>query len=148
MLEILPLLIFLSGSAMGSRIVDVSRDPRFQDGYRVGQTYRLRTSGFVVKPLANGDWQLWTPADQSAEPSSTAVAVPAGSTVRINRLGYLYDDYHPPLPGGQAEIMYAYGTLTLASGSQWPQPVMVLPLLRNPKSVPGTSVQVYPVDGE
>ncbi|HUB26752.1 MAG TPA: hypothetical protein VL992_15105 [Tepidisphaeraceae bacterium] len=142
------ILLCLSGCAMGKRIVDVSNDPRFQGGYRVGQTYRLRTSGFLVTPSPGETWELWTAAEEAAEPSSTAVAVPAGSTVRIVRLGYLYDDYHPPVTGGQLEMLFAYGRLKFGSRMEFPSQVLVLPKLRDAETVPGTSVQVFPVDGE
>jgi len=131
---------------MGTHIVDVSNDPRFQGGYRVGQIYRLRSNGYLVQPLPGGDWELWTPAELAQQPSSTAQFVPAGSTVRIDRLGYLYDDYHPPVAGGQLELLLAYGTVTLPSGIALPKTVVVLPLLRDARTVAGTSVQVYPVD--
>jgi hypothetical protein len=140
--------LFVSGCAMGKRIVDVSNDPRFQGGYRVGQTYRLRASGFLVKAATADGWELWTAAEEAAEPSPTAIAVPAGATVRIERLGYLYDDYHPPVTGGQLEMLFAYGRLTFASGAEFPNDVLVLPKLRDAETVPGTSVQVFPVDGE
>lgn len=140
--------IFLTGCAAGTHIVDVSHDPHFAGGYEVGHIYRLRTTGFLVQPLTNGEWELWTPADESRQPSPTAIEIPAGSTIRIDRLGYLWDDNHPPIPGGPVELMLAYGTLTDASGKQWPQTVVVLPATHGGRVVEGTTVQVYPADGE
>jgi hypothetical protein len=60
------------------------------------------------------------PDSQSQESSSwTQLAkIPAGSTIRIERLRYSYFSYFPPFPPGGSVVLYAYGTLRTPS-AEW-----------------------------
>jgi hypothetical protein len=121
--------------------VDVTRDSRFQGGYRAGQVYRLKSDGYLVE-WGDGGLELWTAAEAAGH--SEAIHVPAGSTLRIERLGYLFNPEHPPVAGGTTEMIWAYGTLTSPDGKSWE--VTVLPAVTGGRPVAGTSLVVYPVD--
>jgi hypothetical protein len=129
--------ILITGCANGPYIVDVSNDARFQAGYRPGEVWRLRADGYLVNSRDEG-------LELSAIGEPDAVRVPAGSTVRIERLGYLFNSEHPPVAGGPTEIVLAYGTLTDPNGEK--RDVAVLPALHDGHQVEGTSLVVYPPD--
>lgn len=133
--------MFLAGCSGTIGVIDVTGDPRFGGGYEPGQVWRLRTDGYIVHSGDNG-LELWKPADGAGVPG--AVHVPAGSTVRIERLGYLFNSEHPPVPGSTTEMIWAYGTLTDPSGKQWE--LSILPALHDGRPVSGTSLLVYPPD--
>jgi hypothetical protein len=127
-------------------MVDVTGDARFQSGYRAGQVWRLKTQGYLVRDRPGAPWELWTAADLIGQQVAEKQAVPAGSVVRIQRLGYLYNSEHPPVPGGTLEEILAYGTLTMPAGTEWPQSVTILPGVEHPMVVGGTSLVVYGPD--
>jgi hypothetical protein len=138
----LTLAITLAGCASGGiSIVDVTNDARFQGGYRAGQVWRLKTDAYLVQ-WGDGGLELWTPSEAAGHPE--AIHVPAGSTLHIDRLGYLYNPEHPPIAGGTTEMIWGYGTLTSTDGRTWQ--VTVLPAVNGAKPVPGTSLVVYPAD--
>jgi hypothetical protein len=137
------MLMGCSGCAADVHVADVTHDPRFLGAYDPGQVWRLRTEGYLVQSADNG-LELWSPADAVGQ--NGAVKIPAGSTVRIERLGYLYNSEHPATPGGTVEMVWSYGTLTEPDGKQWQ--VMVLPSMRDGRLVEGTSLVVYPPDLE
>jgi hypothetical protein len=139
---LLPLLLLAGCSVHGTiGVIDVTNDPRFAGGYEPGQVWRLRTDGYIVHSGDNG-LELWKPADAAG--LSDTVKVPAGSTVRIQRLGYLFNSEHPPTAGSTSEMIWAYGTLTDPGGKQWQ--VSILPAIHDGRPVPGTSLFVYPPD--
>jgi hypothetical protein len=137
------LAVLVGCASSGIAVIDVTTDARFQAGYRAGQVWRLRTDGYVVQSRDNG-LELWTSVEGTGQLG--AVKVPAGSTVRIERLGYLFNPDHPPVPGGTMEMVWAYGTLTDPSGGHWT--VAVLSQMHGGKPVAGTSLLVYPPDRE
>jgi len=128
--------------------IDVTNDARFQAGYRAGQIYQLRVDGYLARTSPTAPWELWTAADLQGQIGIEIRPVPAGATVRIEKLGYLFNSEHPPIPGETTEAVLAYGTLTFADGKTWPGEVVILPALHDPTLVAGTTLLVYPVDGE
>jgi hypothetical protein len=140
--------VALMGCSADVHTIYVTHDPRFQSGYRQGQIYRLKTDGYLVQYTAGGSWELWTRADLANQQVTQAIPIPAGSTVRIDELGYLYNSEHPSIPGGTTQVVLAYGTVTTPDGKQWPTPVTILPARTHPHPVEGTSLLVYPADGE
>ena len=97
---------FVQGCCQHSvRTVNVSRDSRFQSGYNVGTTYRLKSEAYLVQ--ASGEpgegWNLlllWSPAKfdryKATEPKSDyreVARLDPGSLFRVDRLEYSYDHY-------------------------------------------------------
>ena len=115
---------------MGTRTVDVTNDPKFQVGYSQGQNYRLKTDGYLMewrtgtadpkRVLLSASVAAQKPDPQNPTRSSwTQLAkIPAGSTIRIERLQYSYFNYFPPFPPGGSVILCAFGTLKTPS-AQW-----------------------------
>lgn len=132
--------VCLAGCASSTvHIADVTNDPRFAGTYRPGEVWRLKRDGFLVYSRDQG-------LELSAISEPDAIQVYAGSVVRIERLGYLFNSEHPPVASGPTEVVLAYGTLTDAKGQKWE--VAVLPALRSGRRVEGTSLFVYPPDRE
>jgi hypothetical protein len=143
------LLVFLAcGCSTAPSMIDVTADARFQSGYRAGQVYQLIADGYLTRTSSAAQWELWTAQDVVREPRVEVTKVPAGATVRIARLAYLFNPEHPPTPGGTPEAVLAYGSLTFPDGHVWPGEVAILPALHDPTEVAGTTLLVYPVDGE
>jgi hypothetical protein len=115
---------------LGMRTVDVTKDSKFQVGYSQGQTYRLKTNGYLMECTTGNTGPmrvLWSasfttqalgPQNPSRGSWTRLAKIPAGSTIRIERLQYSYFNYFPPFPPSGSVILYAYGTLK-APSAEW-----------------------------
>jgi len=119
---------------LGPGIVDVTNDPRFQDGYHAGHTYLVTREMYLVRSNAPNlspeshlvVTALWEPKrfdrlgpDEVSDYSPHILAkIPAGSTIQIHRLLYEYDRwlYQISLQSLDFREILAVGTLHTTAG--------------------------------
>jgi hypothetical protein len=101
--------VFLIGCAPTEHheTFDVSHDPRFQEGYHSGTTYRLNSTSYLIcinrkAPLAARRYQIQSQVWYDrwaawARPQLTIAVLPAGTTFHVNQLQYTVDYYTYPL---------------------------------------------------
>jgi hypothetical protein len=149
----------LSGCAyVDERFHDDTGNPKFENGYHAGQTWRLRNEGAIVS-LGTGAWwppgktverlELWPKAriDDSSEGSDydrVITSVAAGTLVHIDGLEHNYGVAFPPVPG-DSQILRAYGTIDTATG-HWMHVRIPSNQRSNWSFIPGTTVMAFPPD--
>jgi hypothetical protein len=139
------------------RFQDDTGNPKFEVGYRAGETYRLRADGQIVSVASNGclpakpteRLELWSPqivARNSAFPDYVKfiAMVPAGTTVRVEGLEHNYTFAIPPVPG-DSQVLRAYGTVESSKG-RWAHVRIPNDHNANWSFVTGTYVMAFPPD--
>jgi len=156
------ILAFVVASGTGCAYVeekfqDDTRNPKFEVGYRAGETYRLRVDGRIASVVSNPclpdkateRLELWSPqiATRNAafpDYGRFVATVPAGSTVRVAGLEHNYTLAIPPVPG-DSQLLRAYGTVE-SGADRWARVRIPVDQTAKWSFVPGTHVMAFPPD--